>query len=214
MKTLICFFIISLTFICCNPTSSTTFKIDFEDLTSINVKKPGIPPSPINIREHYGPGCIITEKVSGIKMYVLEFNYLNPPGTAKDGYIQIDTENMSGGAGNELHFNNACLGFEFPNPPKLKKVSMKFVDWGGNINFYENGKDYNKLDFKDIKSPTPDGFIIKLPLGMIEFSGTMNTFSYPGNLPPSLEDKDIKFSYIMGGGQETYIDDVEIFITN
>ncbi|MBL7793033.1 MAG: hypothetical protein JNK77_11955 [Saprospiraceae bacterium] len=208
------FVLLAITTISCGPKSAL---INFDDLTTVTVIPSGSTSAiPVNPGDQFNFGDIIVEANSGIQMIVLPFQWQNKQWTT-EGHITIDADNKAEGGGNEIHFNNACLGVIDPSGMNIIRAKAKFADYGGNINLIEKDTVYNNPDFTNIASPTLSGLNLSLNVaqtggaikGTIELSGSMSTFIFPGPTPPTIEDKQFKF--VIGGGQELWIDDLEFF---
>lgn len=198
--------------------SSTITKIDFDDLSTLSATTAANPtPHAVKPGDRFVVGDVLTERISGIQIVVMPFQWpAHPPAQPKwthDGYVTIEHGNKAGGSGNEIHFNNASLATIAPVGKKLKRITLKFADYGGNVNLTENGVLHNVDDFASIGSPTMNGLILKVtgtgPAALLELSGTMKPSKFPGPLPPSVEGKDPDFVAVTGGGQELWIDDLE-----
>jgi hypothetical protein len=181
----------------------TTTVIDFEDLSSISIGG-----APVTLGTHFPVGTIIDEEDSGVQLIVLPFKWI---GTGwGDGYVEIVTGTMSGGTGNEVHFNNACLGIITPKKTTVKQMTVKFGDHGGNINLIENGNLHTFEDYTGIPSPTPSGLTVTvtgtLPKAALELKGTMGQFTYA--FPTYTITPLPLYAAVIGGGQELWIDDI------
>ena len=181
--------------------------IDFDDLSTMTTAM-GVP---VNVGDSFTVGATLIEQSTGVQILVLPFQWMNGQWT-DDGYVEIVQGTMSGGSGNEVHFNNACLGIVTPQDAAIRKLSVKFGDHGGNINFFENGTLHNYRDHDQIPSPTPSGLIVtvtgSLPTAVLDLEGQMDKFFYAFPVPagfPVLE-----YSVVIGGGQELWIDDIII----
>jgi hypothetical protein len=215
MKNLL-FVLMAMLVLSCGPNPTL---IDFDDLSTMTVLKNGTTNTvPVNVGDQFQVGDILTENNSGVRMIVMPFQWKTTPiQWTSDGFIQIEAGNKAGGGGNEVHFNNATLGIIQPSNQSIIRAELKFADFGGNINLIENGAVRNENDFTAITSPTPTGLILNVNAsptggalkGMIELSGTMNSFTFPGPMPPIAENK--QFQFVMGGGQELWIDDLEFW---
>lgn len=181
----------------------TTTVIDFDDLSSISISG-----APVTLGTHLPVGTIIEEEDSGIKLIVLPFKWI---GTGwGDGYVEIVIGTMSGGTGNEVHFNNACLGIIMPENTTIKQMTIKFGDYGGNINLIENGTLHNYEDYTGIPSPTLSGVTVTvtgtLPIATLELKGTMGQFTY--TFPTYTITPLPLYAAVIGGGQELWMDDI------
>lgn len=182
----------------------TTTVIDFEDLGSITIGG-----APITLGTPLPVGTIILDEHSGVQFIVLPFKWIGPGWG--DGYVEIVTGTMSGGTGNEIHFNNACLGVITPNTiSPIKKFTMKFGDHGGNINLIENGALHNYPDYFGIPSPTASGVTVTLigtlPKAILDLNGTLSHFTYAFPTYPITPLP--LYAAVIGGGQELWIDDI------
>ena len=191
----------ALLFCGCLP---TTVSIDFEDLSSVSVGG-----APVTLSTRYPVGTVIVEEHSGVELMVLPFKW-STAGWG-DGYVEIVAGTMSGGTGNEVHFNNACLGIITPDKTVVKEMTVKFGEYGGNINLIENGTLHNYDDYTGIPSPTASGVTVTvtgtLPKANLKLKGTLGHFTYAfPTLPmaPPLPE----YAAVIGGGQELWIDDI------
>lgn len=219
--TFILFALATLCIISCGP-PGTPIIIDFDDLSTLTAVTSSNPnPHRVNLGDTFKVGDIITEKISEAMIVVLPFQWPphapNPPQWTTNGFVEIVNTNNSGGSGNEIHFDNACLGVFVPVPQNLESVTLEFADLGGNINLIENGDLHNKDNFASIISPTTKGLILKITpaggtSGTLELSGNMTRFKFPGPIPPVLENKNIFYGAVIGGGQELWIDNLNIFL--
>jgi hypothetical protein len=194
--------------------------INFDDLSSVTTT--GM--VPVNPGDSFKVGKILVDNESGVKFVVLPFQWsaqpkATPPKPAKwdgGGDIEIVNTNQAGGSGNEIHFNNATLGIITPTDISVKKVQLKFGEYGGNVNLIENSFLHNKEDFNLITSPTGSGTTITVagtpPMGTLTLSGKMDKFFYtfPAAVLPAGFAATQKLNVVVGGGQELWIDDVVI----
>lgn len=218
-------FLLSIAALVMAGCGTTPTVIDLDDLSTVTAVTASNPtPHAVNVGDVFEVGDIITETVSGVKIYVLSYLWI-PGGSSytqpiplpplqwtSSGFVSIVQDDCAGGSGNELHFNNACLGVVVQSPETLKKITLKFTDRGGSINLIENGDWHNYDDFTDIASPTQKGLkLLIAPFGAalrtLQLTGTMNTFTFPGPIIPALEEE-VYFSAVIGGGQELCIDDI------
>lgn len=184
--------------------------IDFEDFyyrdpsTSSLIK--------VSVGDSFYVGDILIENSSDTEIVVLPFRWLNDTPTNK-GHIRIDNSGRAGGTKQEIQFNNACLGIVSQNNETISNMKFKFGDHGGNINLIVDGTLYNELHFEKISSPIAGGIHLNVtgghPLGIIEFKGHMLPFYYV--FPEQYQIPDRKYSAIIGGGQELWIDDLEFY---
>ena len=182
----------------------STISINFEDLSSITIGG-----APVTLGTHYLVGTTLVEEHSGVQLIVLPFQWGGGTWT-NDGYVEIVTGTMSGGTGNEVHFNNACLGIITPQKAVIKQMTMQFGDHGGNINLIENGTLHNYGDYANIPSPTPSGVTVTitgtLPKAALALKGTMGHFTYAFPTYPITPLP--LYAAVIGGGQELWIDDI------
>ena len=190
--------------------------INFDNLSSVTFS--GAPISPGDI---FKVGDVLTEGGSGIQMVVVPFQWGN--GTWTDqGEVEIIPGNKAGGSvnGNEVHFNNACLGIIAPpSNQDIQRIAVKFADYGGNINLIERGSGtgnvHNHENFAAIPSPTPgSGLNVTVAAttttsfiqGVLTLSGNIMKFDYTFPVPgvPVRQ-----YAAVLGGGQELWIDDLE-----
>lgn len=182
--------------------------IDFENLSSVTTSSP---PQAVSPGDSFPVGTTLIDNSSGVQFVVLPFrwNTATPPFWTHDGFVEIVQDNQAGGTGNEVHFDNACLGIVSPRPISIKKLVFWFGDHGGNINLIENGDLHHPEDFKLLPSPLPSGLIVDVtsggPLGSLRLSGNMDRFYYA--FPPSIPVR--QYSAVIGGGQELWIDNLE-----
>ena len=117
-------------------------------------------------------------------------------GTTSAGFAEVQNGGLAGGSGQELQVNNTLLRFDFFEP--VSGLSLKYGEYGGNLNMEINGDFHVFEDFVDIGSGTPtpslggvDIFVHDDPLsdrGEIILVGHVEQFKI--------------------GGQELWIDDV------
>ncbi len=108
------------------------------------------------------------------------------------GYAQVGNAGLAGGAGLEMQVNNINLAFDFGKP--LMGLSLKFGEYGGNLNIEINGDFRNFQNFADIHGLTIGGAKVFVANGFgndqghLGLTGVIHTFSV--------------------GGQELWLDDV------
>ncbi len=201
----------------CAPT--TTF-IDFEDLNLVTTS--GVPPQPVVPGKEYKVGDAFKDSASGVTIMVLPFQWpkrtppVPPPDDwTADGFVRVVQENKAGGLGNEIHFNNATLGIVAPGSGSIKGLTLKFGEYGGNVNLIVNGVLENREDFDNLNATTVAGVNISVvksspgdPRGTLKLSGTMSEFYFQFPKPPGFPT--LKYSAVVGGGQELWIDDIEL----
>lgn len=217
MKNIILFFLtIALALTGC---SSTTTLIDFSNLSTVT---PSGSTVPVNVGDTFTVGDVLIENNSQIKFTVLPFQWggavhhpMCPAGVngwTPEGHINIVQDNMAGGTGTELHFNNATLGIIAPTGTKVTNIKLKFGDYGGNTNFIVKGAMYNYNSFSLIPAIPGLNLVVSagLPLGMLSLSGDIGQFYYTFPCPAFFPIQ--QYTAVVGGGQELWIDDVEFTI--
>lgn len=196
---------------------SSPIIIDFDDLSDISAITQSNPnPHPVNIGDKFYVEDYLIHNPSNTKIYILPFQWLtNPPEWTRNGMVEIVNTQKAGGTGNEIHFDNACLGVFLStgdNPFNLKKIVLKFADFGGNINLLTNGILCNSQDFVTIPGNQCANINIKVipvgNIGRLELKGDFSIFSF--SYPTILEIPDYEFSAVIGGGQELWIDEIEL----
>ena len=154
-------------------------------------------------------GTTLIEHDSGVKILVLPYQWpaLN---WTDNGFVEIVPGTKAGGSGNEVHFDNACLGLITPKNAAIKELSVKIGEYGGNVNLIENGAIHNYDDYSQIPSPTPSGLTVTVtgtpPKGVLQLKGQMAKFYYMFPVPPGFPI--LEYSAVIGGGQELWIDDI------
>ena len=108
------------------------------------------------------------------------------------GYAKVDNAGKAGGSGKEMNLNNINLNFNFGG--SVKSISLRFGEYGGNLNIRINGDFKNFNNFVDINGTTIGGVNISVTnghgndKGELKLTGTINTFEI--------------------GGQELWLDDI------
>lgn len=181
--------------------------IDFNSLGSI-CAMPGC--VPVAVGDQFGVGDVIRHNPSGTEIEVLPYQW--PGGVwTNGGMVEIVAGTRAGGSGNEVHFNNASLGIRAPaSTPIIRRMKVKFGDYGGNVNLISNGVLQNVGDYFALPAvlPPPPGVAVTvtgaLPLGQLALQGPMDRFSHTfgGTLPMG------PYAAVVGGGQELWIDDL------
>jgi len=128
-----------------------------------------------------------------VNVKVEKFQWANGNWTTS-GYAKVDIRNYAGGDGNDINSNNANLHFLFDYP--VKKITLKFADFGGNSNIRINNTFKNIRRMIDLNNTVIDGVSINIVathqgnnfVGMITFEGEIHDFAI--------------------GGQELWLDDV------
>lgn len=157
------------------PTEPPESCIDFSDLT---------------VGKEYTVGDSFV--TSGVTVSVEPFIWSDGTPTS-DGVAQVVADGLAGGSGNEVWTNNVNLRFDFGGP--IDGLSLRFGEYGGNLNIEINGDFVNFEDMTDIDGAVIGGVTVSVPsggfggdMGVLVLTGTINSFSI--------------------GGQEFVIDDV------
>jgi len=127
-----------------------------------------------------------------VEITVRAFQWGNGEWTT-DGYAQVDDQGLAGGSGQEMWINNVNLDFDFCCVLE-KGLTLKFGEYGGNLNIEINGIFKNFADFADIDGDNFDGVTVTVTDGLGNDTGTL-----------TLEGEVWSFAI---GGQELWIDDV------
>lgn len=126
---------------------------------------------------------------SGVKAEVKTFFFSNGD-PATGGFARVDDNQAAGGSGLDLNTNNVTV--EFLLDKSISALSMRYGDYGGNVNLWINGELLNTADFADLDGKTVNGVLIEVaktePRGTLTLSGVLEKFAV--------------------GGQEFWIDDV------
>ena len=133
----------------------------------------------------------------GSKMTPLEFVWSNGTPTA-DGFARVATSGLAGGSGQDLNLNTINVGFDFGTV--VHSLTLRFGEYGGNINIRVNGDFRNFGDFADIDQKTIGNVAVAVNIydprssngsgdrGILTLTGPIDQFAL--------------------GGQELWIDDV------
>jgi len=127
---------------------------------------------------------------SGVSITVEPFTWSNGTSTSS-GVATIDSGGQAGGSGNDVNTNNVNLSFDLPGAPT--GLTMRFGEYGGNLNLRINGDFRNFEDFADIDGATIGGVQVAVAQltpqrGVLVLAGAINDFAV--------------------GGQELWIDDI------
>ena len=156
--------------------------IDFEDLT-------------LGKQYLHGDSFIADDTGFQAEISLEDFTW-SSGGTTSAGYAEVQNGLLAGGSGQELQVNNTLLRFDFAEP--VSGLSVKYGEYGGNLNLEINGDFHVFEDFTDIGSGTP-----------IPSLGGVDIFV---NDDPSSDLGEVKLVGIVEqlkiGGQELWIDDV------
>ncbi len=128
---------------------------------------------------------------SDVEMTVRAFQWSNGEWTT-DGFTEVDDQGHAGGAGQEMWINNVNLDFDFCCT--VEGLTLKFGEYGGNLNIAVNGVFENFENFVDIDGANLGGVSVNVTGGL-------------GNDTGILTLKGEIWSFALGG-QELWIDDV------
>jgi hypothetical protein len=127
-----------------------------------------------------------------VEITVRAFQWGNGEWTT-DGYAQVDDQGLAGGSGQEMWINNVNLDFDFCCV-LAKGLTLKFGEYGGNLNIEINGVFKNFANFADIDGANMGGVTATVTDGLGNDTGTL---TLKGEI----------WSFAIGG-QELWIDDV------
>lgn len=127
---------------------------------------------------------------SGVTITGRPFIFSNGTPT-ENGFARIESGGQAGGTGQDVQVNNINLAFAFPTP--WPALSLRFGEFGGNLNVEINGDFRNIDNFADINGLQIGGVNVTVITGadnrgMLNVNGVVNAFAI--------------------GGQELWIDDV------
>jgi hypothetical protein len=108
------------------------------------------------------------------------------------GYARVGNSALAGGTGQEMQVNNVNLAFDYG--ASLKRLTLVFGEYGGNLNIDVNGDFRNFDNFDDIDGATIGGATVAVANGL-------------GNDKGRLELTGIIHSFAVGG-QELWVDNV------
>ncbi|WP_062290910.1 DUF6519 domain-containing protein [Nostoc piscinale] len=126
---------------------------------------------------------------SGVTVTAREFQWSNGQNTS-NGFARIDAGNRAGGTSPELQCNNINFQFEFAAPPN--QVTVRFADFGGNVNLSINGVFRNLGDLVEVNGQSIGGVQVSVTpgrVGLLTLTGAISRFAV--------------------GGQEFWIDNVQ-----
>ncbi len=126
------------------------------------------------------------------RITVLSFTWTSM-GTTTAGYARVVASAKAGGSGHELAVNNVNLGFDFGQP--LKGLTLKFGEYGGNLNIEVNGDFRNFENFKDIDGKVIGGVHVSVPVG--GYGNDKGVLKLEGEIDT-----------LVIGGQELFLDDI------
>jgi hypothetical protein len=128
---------------------------------------------------------------SGVQISVGDFTFTNG-GTTSSGFTEVEAGGQAGGSGQELEVNNVLLAIDLGGP--VQGLSIRFGEYGGNLNLEVNGDFRNFDDFADVDGTNIGGAGISVTngprndQGIVTLTGTIDAISV--------------------GGKELWIDDV------
>jgi len=136
---------------------------------------------------HYGD----TFSEGTTKMELIGFYWSGATTPTTNGHMTVDGQGLAGGSGNDVNLNNISLSFDFCcNPSGL---TLKFGEYGGNINLKINGQLENKEDFFVLNGSTVAGVSVTVT----DLGGGKGTLKLDG-----------KITSFAIGGQELWIDSI------
>ena len=138
------------------------------------------------------------------KITVQPFQWSNKKWT-KDGFTEVGNAGRAGGSGQEMTINNVNLAFDFRS--SCKGLSLRFGEYGGNLNIGINGDFRNFENFADINHTTIGGINVSVVNGFGNDKGTLKLSGTIHKSKFTLEEEEVRASIIIGG-QELWIDDV------
>ena len=151
-----------------------------------------------NTRYHVGDTISTQLSSTGINggvvnVKVEKFQWGNGNWTTS-GSARVDTRNYAAGGGNEINTNNTNLHFLFNYP--VKKITLKFADFGGNSNIRINNTFKNIGRMINLNNTVIDGVSIDI-IAAHQGNNYVGTMTLEGDI------KDFAI-----GGQELWLDDV------
>ena len=156
--------------------------IDFEDLV-------------LGTQYHHGDAFVADDTGFQAEITLEDFTW-SSGGTTSGGFSQVENGGLAGGSGQELQVNNTLLRFDFADP--VHDLTIKYGEYGGNLNFEINGDLHVFEDFSDIGNGTP------IPsLGGVDIFVNDDPLSSRGVVRLVGDIEQLKI-----GGQELWIDDV------
>jgi hypothetical protein len=143
----------------------TTLCVDFEDLP---------------LAEEYHVGDNFAD--SGVAITVEDFQWGNSQWT-DGGYARVENEGLAGWLGQDMLVNNVNLRFDF-GESSYTGLSLRYGEYGGNINIEINGDLRNVDDFSDVISPVGGVHVstgnLGNGMGALVLSGTINSLAIGG----------------------------------
>jgi plastocyanin len=148
--------------------------VDFEDLSPNDIFRVG---------DNFNSG--------GLQLHVRSFRFSNGD-VYNNGSTRISTAGLAGGSGQELFTNNVNIAMQPRGGASL--VTIRFGEYGGNINLAINGDFKNVADFQELDGETIGGVLFSVEAienkGILRLKGSIQSFAV--------------------GGQEFFIDDILI----
>jgi len=100
--------------------------VTFDDVSSVTTAPPKVP---VVLGKRYEVGEVLIDNKSGVEIVVLPFQWpIRPPPQKLEwdykGCVKIVPTTKAGGSGNEIHFNNACLGIIAPKATTITKLKV------------------------------------------------------------------------------------------
>ena len=129
---------------------------------------------------------------AGVTMAVDSFQWSNGQSTS-NGYAEVQNGGLAGGMSNELQVNNVNIVFKLGSPVHL--MTLRFGEYGGNLNITINGDFHNFNDFSDINGAFIGGTQVMAINGFGNDTGALILSGGP-------------ITDFVIGGQELWIDDV------
>ncbi len=129
---------------------------------------------------------------SDVEITVRAFQWGNGEWTT-DGFSEVDDQGLAGGSGQEMLINNVNLDFDFCCVLE-EGLTLRFGEYGGNLNIEINGIFKNFENFADIEGANFDGVTVTVIDGLGDDMGTLTL-------------KGEVWSFAIGG-QELWIDDI------
>lgn len=114
---------------------------------------------------------------------------------AYDGVAKVVNSGLAGGSGNEMNLNNVKLEFNFWLP--LSSLSLRFGEYGGNLNIRINGDFRNFQNFDEINGLVIGGVTVAVVNGHGNDKGLLSLSGAP-------------IAQFAVGGQELFIDDTRM----
>jgi PKD repeat protein len=148
--------------------------VDFEDL-------------PLNATLNVGDSFVS----SGVTVTGQTF-FFSSGAPTNSGFARIEDGGLAAGSGHEAQVNNINLAFDFGSA--LPGLTMRFGEFGGNLNLEINGDTRNFESFAQIAGETIGGVAVSIIVGAGQAQGTL-----------VLQGQISSFAI---GGQELWIDDV------